>query len=423
MPWDIKQNFGSCNGYAVVKRGTTEIEGCHTTREAAQRQMSALYASEAEKEIITSDKVPNRGPDWIGRKKRVKKDMDLYEMLTDEEKAFHDALISIAQTYGPFDQGSSSIWVGYKSAEENEDKEIGVKCSNCSFFIPENNGCMLLSYQVEPEAICRLAAIPDGLVEMSREDEEDFVDEMMEDMGKATSVRVGQMVSWNSSGGRAEGKVTRIIRNGKYNVPGSDFTITGTEDDPAVAIRLYRDGKPTDTMVGHKMSTLTVKKSEDTDFSKLNLSDINLTPTDSMANNARRGLEMRREHGRGGTEVGVARARDLANKKNLSPETVGRMYSYFSRHEVDKKGKGWSPGTEGYPSNGRIAWLLWGGDAGFSWAKSKWSQIQRARMSKEQEDAEKKLTDVFLSNMPTEARRTGKEYTEVYFKALTEKDK
>jgi hypothetical protein len=178
MPWDIKQNFGSCKGYAVVKRGTTEIEGCHTTREAAQSQMSALYASETEKEIITSDNVPNRGPDWIGRKKKVKKNMDLYEMLTEEEKAFHDALVNIAQTYGPFDQGSSSIWVGYQSAEDNEDKEIGVKCSNCSFFVPESNGCMLLSYQVETEAICRLAAIPDGLVmpEMNEDDDDETKD-------------------------------------------------------------------------------------------------------------------------------------------------------------------------------------------------------------------------------------------------------
>jgi len=78
----------------------------------------------------------------------------------------------------------------------------------------------------------------------------------MERIGKAENVRVGQMVSWNSSGGRATGKVTRIIRNGKYNVPGSDFTITGTPEDPAVAIRVYRDGEPTDTIVGHKMSTL-----------------------------------------------------------------------------------------------------------------------------------------------------------------------
>jgi hypothetical protein len=67
---------------------------------------------------------------------------------------------------------------------------------------------------------------------------------------------VGSMVSWNSSGGRATGKITRIIRNGTYNVPNSDFTITGTPDNPAVAIRVYQDGKPTDTIVGHRMNTL-----------------------------------------------------------------------------------------------------------------------------------------------------------------------
>ena len=67
---------------------------------------------------------------------------------------------------------------------------------------------------------------------------------------------VGSMVSWNSSGGSATGKITRIIRNGTYNVPNSDFTITGTPDNPAVAIRVYQNGKPTDTIVGHRMNTL-----------------------------------------------------------------------------------------------------------------------------------------------------------------------
>jgi hypothetical protein len=67
---------------------------------------------------------------------------------------------------------------------------------------------------------------------------------------------VGSMVSWNSSGGSATGKIVRIIRNGTYNVPNSDFTITGTPENPAVAIRVYQDGKPTDTIVGHRMNTL-----------------------------------------------------------------------------------------------------------------------------------------------------------------------
>lgn len=97
--------------------------------------------------------------------------------------------------------------------------------------------------------------------------------------------------------------------------------------------------------------------------------DINTRPTDGMVSEAKKGLEWRKEHGRGGTEVGVARARDIQNRKELSFDTVKRMYSFFSRHEVDKKAEGFSPGEKGYPSAGRIAWALWGGDAGFSWSR------------------------------------------------------
>jgi hypothetical protein len=87
----------------------------------------------------------------------------------------------------------------------------------------------------------------------------DFSDvEQLEEIFKADNVRVGQMVSWNSSGGRATGKVRRIITSGSYNVPNSDFTIDATEDNPAVVITLYRDGKPTDTTVAHRRSTLRV---------------------------------------------------------------------------------------------------------------------------------------------------------------------
>lgn len=102
-------------------------------------------------------------------------------------------------------------------------------------------------------------------------------------------------------------------------------------------------------------------------------------PTREMAEEAKRGLEWRKEYGRGGTEVGVARARDIANRANLSEQTIGRMVSYFARHEVDKQGKGFSPGEEGYPSAGRIAWALWGGDPGKSWADKEWAKIQRRK--------------------------------------------
>ncbi len=97
-------------------------------------------------------------------------------------------------------------------------------------------------------------------------------------------------------------------------------------------------------------------------------SDIDFTPPQGARDEAEKGLEWRSEFGRGGTEVGVARARDISNGKSLSPDTITRMVSYFARHEVDKQGTGWSPGEDGFPSAGRIAWALWGGDPGMTWA-------------------------------------------------------
>ena len=102
-------------------------------------------------------------------------------------------------------------------------------------------------------------------------------------------------------------------------------------------------------------------------------------PTSGMVSEAKKGLEWRSEYGRGGTEVGIARARDISNGKNLSDDTVKRMYSFFSRHEVDKKAEGFRPGEDGYPSNGRIAWALWGGDAGFSWSRKLADRMEKER--------------------------------------------
>jgi hypothetical protein len=70
-----------------------------------------------------------------------------------------------------------------------------------------------------------------------------------------------------------------------------------------------------------------------------------------------------------GTAVGWTRAGQLARGETISLSTVKRMFSFFSRHEVDKKGKGFFDGPE-FPSNGRIMWDAWGGDAGFSWSRA-----------------------------------------------------
>lgn len=104
---------------------------------------------------------------------------------------------------------------------------------------------------------------------------------------------------------------------------------------------------------------------------------IDLTPTEAMAEEAQRFLDWRSEGEKGGTDVAVARARQLVNRQELSPETVRRMHSFFSRHEVDKEAEGFSPGEDGYPSPGRVSWAAWGGNPGQSWARGKDASLDR----------------------------------------------
>ena len=95
------------------------------------------------------------------------------------------------------------------------------------------------------------------------------------------------------------------------------------------------------------------------------------SPTSSMKAAARRALKWKADgKAKGaGTPVGWGRATDIVNGSAMSLSTVKRMFSFFSRHEVDKKGKGFYDGPE-FPSNGRIMWDAWGGDAGFSWSRA-----------------------------------------------------
>jgi len=102
-------------------------------------------------------------------------------------------------------------------------------------------------------------------------------------------------------------------------------------------------------------------------------------PTTGMASAARRALDWKKEGYAGGTRIGLTRANQLVKRENLTVSTVLRMHSFFSRHEVDKQAVGFSSGEEGFPSAGRVAWDLWGGDGGQAWARSKRDQIMRDR--------------------------------------------
>jgi hypothetical protein len=268
--------------------------------------------------------------------------MSLEDLLTPDEKALHDALVSIANQYGKFDEDGSGIWAGYESAEENDEKEIGVKCSNCALYMGGVE-CEILAFEVEAEGKCRFAVIPDGYVDVSSSPEDDMSDDMdqmyksdNEEEDKWDNIEKKCWVGYKQEGMKE--------KNGRM-VP----------------------------------NCVPVSKSDSEDMSK---ADINLTPTSGMKSAAARALAWKKEGKRGGTRVGLARANQIVNGTELSESTVARMYSFFSRHEVDKKATGFNSGEEGFPSPGRVAWDLWGGDAGYSWSTAKWNSIKNKRENK-----------------------------------------
>jgi len=114
--------------------------------------------------------------------------------------------------------------------------------------------------------------------------------------------------------------------------------------------------------------------------------DVDLMPTEGMREEAQRYRDWKAEGKAGGTEVAAARARQILSGDELSPDTVITMAAWFARHEVDKQGEGFSPGEDGYPSAGRVAWAAWGGDAGQTWANEKADRI-KALQDRQMEEA------------------------------------
>jgi len=72
-----------------------------------------------------------------------------------------------------------------------------------------------------------------------------------EERAEPNELKVGDFVRWNSSGGKAHGVIIRIARDGKVTAD-SGFEVTGTEDDPAALIRIYRYNAEEDAFIERK---------------------------------------------------------------------------------------------------------------------------------------------------------------------------
>ena len=181
---------------------------------------------------------------------------------------------------------------------------------------------------------------------------------------------LGDFVEWDSSGGMARGTIEQIVTDGRLDIPDSDFVVTGTEDDPAALIQVWRPNEdddrvywePSGVLVGHKFSTLTkidpLPMEQDDD----EVRQVDLSAPAYMRASARRGLAWHEAglSGDGVVDATIREARAMA-EGNVTADKWVRLRAWISRHLVDMDAPANIPGNDAYPGPGAVAMALWGG--------------------------------------------------------------
>lgn len=318
MPYTIKTGLAACNGFAVVKDDDDRIMGCHRTELQAEAQMAALYASEDDDDDVEDN------------------DNDLDDDYDGPTHTMPDGTVMKGATHG---QRNLEIWEQRAPALPKD--QIKGSAVNKPGSASGKSGDISINAATE-KALQNKADSHNDL--MNKDDRPSW-----------TRVRVGALRSVYRRGSGAFSTSNR---------PGISRAAWSMARVNAFLV-LARTGQPRNPRYVGDNDLL---NSDHPRFSKQER-QVSYKPTQAMIDEANRGLEWRREFGRGGTEVGVARARDITNGRSLSLATVMRSASFFARHEVNKQTEGFSPGEPGYPSAGRIAWALWGGDPGRSFVE------------------------------------------------------
>jgi len=340
MPYSIESDNPECSGFAVVKDSDRMVMGCHATLEQAERQIIALDISEYGDRALPQNYRPASAADVPDG--RQCGNCVYYEA---GYCSLWDANVQ-ADYY-------CNRWVMLE-AEEDEGEDL-------------DRAPAPVEDQIEGSDVNKpdSAADKSGSIEISDATETALQRKMeehnaaMEEADRPNWTRV-RMASLRAVYRRGSGAYSTSHRPGIGRAQWSMARVNAF-------LYLSRTGRPENPKYIGDNDLLNADHPRYTEKRYIERVE-SYKPTAEMIAEAAQGLEWRREFGRGGTEIGIARARDISNGKNLPIETVRRMSSFFARHEVDKKAEGFRVGEDGYPSNGRIAWALWGGDAGRAWA-------------------------------------------------------
>lgn len=370
MPYFITDKSPDCSGWATIKEDG-EVIGCHDTKQQAIDQMVAIS--------IAEDMTPG-GERLLTGPKAVIIDID-ETILRLNGEPIEDVIDYVNNLVG-----SKFIITARLESRKDETladlKKLDMPYTRVFFKEDSNEAStdykkriaeQLLKVYYVYEAIDNdpdIRQVYRGL--KIKTTNPATIDQQRELRASPSELQIGDYVSWNSSGGRARGEIKLIEREGKINIPDSDFVVVGTEEDPAALIQIYeeyQDGwRETDTLVGHKFSTLTKidplpEPTEEEDEEEAVLEQrVDLSVPAFMRAAARRGLKYHEEglSGDGLKPETVREANDLANG-NATEAKWRKIAPWIARHLVDLDApKNNNPNNPDYPGAGLVAHLLWG---------------------------------------------------------------
>lgn len=358
MPYYITDSAEGCSGWATIKEDG-EVMGCHDTKQEAIDQGLAIAQNEGS-EFLGERAMPGtlkpgdfvswkeHGETYQGRIREIVSagTVDVPGSGVQIMGTVFDPA-ALVQMYEQVDGQwtEASTFLGLKFSQLSGISAL-VDDEMPDFSFDEGN---------MPDAPEGYHYMPDGTLMADSEHEGE--------RAAPDALAVDDFVSWNTSGGRARGQIERIERDGTINVPDSEFTIEGTEDDPAALIRIWREGEEgyeaSETLVGHKFSTLT--KISSLRSVAVEQRDVNLTPPAYMRAAARQGLKYHEEglSGDGLRPQTVREARAMA-AGNVSADKWVRLAAWIARHLGDLDSPAANPSNDDYPSAGVVAHLLWG---------------------------------------------------------------
>lgn len=331
MPWTIETNAKDCNGFGVVDEGG-ETVGCHKTRREALAHQRALYVNvpDAKK---GEPSVGDVHVDGIMKPVRIKKPDLIKSADTDTLIKQHDKLHALTDT-----PTEAQLFIHHNIMDELLQKGSDCDCSCGKWSEP-------LIVETIPTELETLAKSENESLSPVKQIIQTALDEGLEFADVLQTLDVGGYMM--------------VIR------PKEIIEIEEPEEDEEVENSILSKIKD---LVNE---ALNVEKAIPDSF----------VPPQGVQEEARRALEWIKEGHAGAnfTDVGRARASQLANGEGVSRKTLARMKSFLARHAVDSQGKGYSPGEAGFPSPGRVAYAAWGGKAAKTWVDKLYRQYDLAK--------------------------------------------